>query len=214
MADVRTAIRPPQQKRSRASFERVLQAAEALLEEDGYQAFTLAAVGERAKVSIGSIYARVESKDALFYAVHERVMERIIAASDPFRDVERWESISTRELVLEAVREMAEPFREHARLLRVVMHRGAVDEHVAQFGSQTSSAQAELFESLLLTRRDEIVHPDPELAADVAFRMAYCTIARQIMYGPTFESQRAIQWDELVREVGVACATYLLGTGR
>ena len=30
------------------------------------------------------------------------------------------------------------------------------------------------------------------------------------MYGPAFESDRAIAWDELVHEVGAACAAYLL----
>ena len=30
------------------------------------------------------------------------------------------------------------------------------------------------------------------------------------MYGPTFESDKLIEWDELVRELGDACACYLL----
>jgi AcrR family transcriptional regulator len=210
MSDASAAIRPPQQQRSRASYERVLEAAQQLLEEEGYQAFTLAEVSRRARVSIGSIYARVPSKDALFYAIHERVMETIQSETSAFAVPERWESLATRELILEAVREIAEPFRTHARFLRVVMHRGAVDDHVAGVGSGASSAQADLFRTLLLTRRDEIRQPDPELAVDVAYRMAYCTLARQVMYGPAFESQHAVEWDDLVREIGVACAAYLL----
>ena len=34
------------------------------------------------------------------------------------------------------------------------------------------------------------------------------------MYGPTFESDRAISWDELVHEVSAACAAYLLRSTR
>ena len=30
------------------------------------------------------------------------------------------------------------------------------------------------------------------------------------MYGPTFESDRLIEWDDLVRQLGNACAAYLL----
>jgi hypothetical protein len=30
------------------------------------------------------------------------------------------------------------------------------------------------------------------------------------MYGPTFESDREIGWDDLIVEVGEACAAYLL----
>jgi AcrR family transcriptional regulator len=214
VSDTPTRVRPPQQQRSRASFERVLKAAQALLEENGYQAFTLAAVSKRAHVSIGSIYARVPSKDALFYAVHERVMEEIVEVHTKLAEPERWVDLSTRELIIEAVHEVAEPARTHQKFLRVVMHRGAVDEHVAEVGSIASSGQAELFKNLVLTRRDEIAHPDPELAVDVAYRMVYCTLARQVMYGPNFESQRKVDWDELVNELGVACLAYLLAPPR
>jgi hypothetical protein len=40
--------------------------------------------------------------------------------------------------------------------------------------------------------------------------MTYSTFARQVMYGPVFESDRPIAWDDLVAEVGSACAAYLL----
>ena len=72
--DLSGSVQPPQQERSRASFERVLQAATSLLAEKGYDGFTLAEVSERAGVSIGSIYARVKSKDELFYVIQDRYM--------------------------------------------------------------------------------------------------------------------------------------------
>jgi AcrR family transcriptional regulator len=210
MIDPEPQIRPPQQQRSRASFERVVEAATQLLHEEGYPSFTLAEVSRRAHVSIGSIYARVSSKDTLFYAIQERVLRRIADESAVFGDTGRWERLSTRKLVIEAVRELAAPFRRHTGIIRVIMHRGAVDEVVASRGSAAASALSEQFKALLLTRRREIIHPDPELAVDVAYRMAYCTVARQVMYGPTFESQRLVEWDELVHQVGLACAAYLL----
>ena len=72
--DLTVAVQPPQQERSRASFERVIEAATSLLEEEGYDGFTLAEVSKRANVSIGSIYARVKSKDDLFYVIQDRYM--------------------------------------------------------------------------------------------------------------------------------------------
>jgi AcrR family transcriptional regulator len=215
MSNMRGAVRPPKQERSRASFERVLLAARKLLEEEGYPSFTVARVSERAGVSVGSIYARVPSKDALFHAVHARVMEEIHEHYEAIAQEESRSSrndLPTRELIIETIRVFAQPFRKHTAFLRVVMHRGAVDEVVAAFGSEVSSNQADQFRAVVLTRRDEVTHADPELAVDVAYRMVYCTIARQVMYGPTFESQRAIAWDDLVRELGDAAATYLLGS--
>jgi len=90
------------------------------------------------------------------------------------------------------------------------MHLGAVDEVISRRGSEMSTDLAKQFESTVLAHRREITHSNPETAVDVAFRMAYCTFARQVMYGPAFESDRPIGWDELVDEVGAACAAYLV----
>jgi hypothetical protein len=115
-----------------------------------------------------------------------------------------------REVIVEAVRTIAGIFRGNEPILRAFMHLGAVDEEISRRGSEASTDLARQFEATILGHGDEIAHPSPETAVDVAFRMAYCTFARQVMYGPTFESNRPIGWDELVDEVGNACAAYLL----
>src|SRR4051812_29557160 len=74
--------REPKQERSRASFERAVDAAVALLVERRSDAFTLAEVAARGGVSIGSIYGRVDSKDDLLRAAHAREMARIAAEQE------------------------------------------------------------------------------------------------------------------------------------
>jgi AcrR family transcriptional regulator len=73
------ATRAPQQKRSRASYERMLNAAEKLLISRGSDDFTLTDVSKAGKVSIGSIYCRFDSKDELIHTVHNQVMDRLLA---------------------------------------------------------------------------------------------------------------------------------------
>ncbi len=207
---VSASVSPPQQERSRASFERVLDAGTKVLEQKGYEGFTLAEVSRSAGVSIGSIYARVKSKDDLFLVIQDRFMTAT-RAELVFGDRARWARLATDELVREVVRELAAGFRRNVPLLRVFMHRAIVDQAVAARSSQGISEFADLVEALLLTRRDEIRHPQPEVAVDVAFRMAWGTMARQVMYWPTFESPREVAWETLVEELGTACAAYLLG---
>ena len=213
-ADDRTvAVQPPQQERSRASFERVIQAATSLLEEEGYDGFTLAEVSKRANVSIGSIYARVKSKDDLFYVIQDRYMT--VSENRPrLQDPDAWSGLDAHAAVLGLVEEIGELFKLNERLLRVFMHRGIVDTVVATRSSASVSQFHDEVVAILLTKRDAIAHEDPELAIDVAFRMAWGTLARQIMYWPTFESKRTVAWDTLVHELGRACAAYLLGPGR
>jgi AcrR family transcriptional regulator len=210
MAVEKPTLRPPQQPRSRASLERVLAAGTRLLEDDGYEGFTLAKVSSLANVSIGSIYARVKKKDDLFLIIQDRFMSESESASG-LVELEGRTDLSARDLIRAAVAEIAKAFQANPRLLRVFMHRGIVNDTVAARSSASVSTFSDVFERLLLTRRPEIAHPNPELAVDVAFRMAWGTLARQIMYWPTFESRRIVGWDTLVAELSDACTAYLLG---
>jgi AcrR family transcriptional regulator len=201
-------VRPPKQKRSQESLERVLEASIGLLEERGFDAFTVQEVSQRAEVSVGAIYARFGSKENLLRAVHRHSMEALQEAQT--EAVAALDGRPAREVIVEAVRTVAGIFRGNEPLLRAFMHLGAIDDEISRRGSEVSTDLAKQFEATILAHGDEIAHPSPETAVDVAFRMAYCTFARQVMYGPTFESNRPIGWDELVDEVGNACAAYLL----
>jgi AcrR family transcriptional regulator len=204
-----TTVRPPKQKRSQQSLERVLDASIALLEENGFEAFTIQDVSKRAGVSVGAIYARFGNKESLLRVVHRHAMESLRPEHDAVEAVDAAPA-DAREVILEAVRAIAEIFRGNEDLLRAFMHLGAIDDEIARRGSESSVDLARRFEATVLAHRDELSHPDPETAVDVAYRMAYCTFARQVMYGPDFESDRTISWDALVAEVGSACAAYLL----
>src|SRR5579872_1408612 len=103
-------IRPPQQERSRRAWARVLDAGVALLEEAGYEGFTIAAVCDRAQVPPRAVYDRAPSKDALFLAVYEHGMARIRADHGTFEDPARWRGLDPTTLVEDAVREVAAMF--------------------------------------------------------------------------------------------------------
>lgn len=205
-----TTIRPPKQRRSQQSLERVLEASMRLLAENGFDAFTIQDVSQRADVSVGAIYARFGNKETLLRAVHRHAMESIAAEHDAVAAVDGRPDESVRDVIAGAVRTVSTIFRTNEDLLRAFMHLGAVDDEIARRGSDSSTDLARQFAETVLHHRDQITHPDPEKAVDVAFRMTYCTFARQVMYGPTFESDREISWDDLVEEVGAACAAYLL----
>ena len=81
----------------------------------------------------------------------------------------------------------------------------------ARRGSRSASAVAEGFAAAVLAHRDTIVHPDPELAVDVAYRMAFSTLGRRVVFGPTFESKRRVASDRFVAEQPALCRAYLLG---
>ncbi len=203
-------IRPPLQRRSQESLERLLQAGLEVLAEAGFEGFTLQEVSRRAGVSIGSIYARVANREALILAVYERAMDEIRHQEERFARDAALEDLTPRELVETLVTDMAEIMLGNAPILGVFMRQAPMNPEIWRRGAENSQITARMFSRALEAHRHELRHPDPDLAIDVAFRMVYCTLARRITHGPQFESARPVSDEQLVAELGRAVADYLL----
>lgn len=200
----------PKQRRSRLSAERVLNASLELLEESGFDAFTVVDVSKRAGMSVGAIYARFGNKESMLRATHAYGMERMLEEHTAVAQAAEHGASDLRGSVLEAVEMVAAVFQGNENLLRAFMRLGAIDEVVSERGSASSKDLSRRFKEKVLAYRAELVHPNPEVAVDVAYRMAYCMFARRVMDGPAYESDLVVPWAELVAEVGAACAAYLL----
>ncbi|HZV09651.1 MAG TPA: TetR/AcrR family transcriptional regulator, partial [Novosphingobium sp.] len=178
-----TALRAPMQGRSKASYERMLAAAEALLVAHGSDEFTLAEVSRKGRVSIGSIYNRFESKDALLHAVQLRIMERVDAQMHARIAAARQSAASLGALVPALIEAIAETLRECADLMRPLMQRASSDPLVAATGKASYAATANAFKEALLVHAGEIAYPDRLRAVDAAFRVLYASIARYLGFG-------------------------------
>lgn len=204
-----TIVRKPKQQRSRATLQKLVEAGIELLQERGYEGLSIGDVSARAGVSVGSIYQRFDSKEALFAALHEAFLERIDAEQrDLFSDIDP--GLPDDRLIAEAVTRLAKMLQRHEHLLRVMILRGAVDEPTRQRGSRSSVVLAETFEGFLLTSVRGFRHENSEVAATICFRIVYATLTRRITSGPNFESATGISWELLTQEVARACASYLL----
>jgi len=76
MAAVHPLRRAPMQRRSVERVQRMLDAAQELVAENGYDAVTTTLIAERADVSIGSLYQFFPDKQAVVRAVALRNLER------------------------------------------------------------------------------------------------------------------------------------------
>ncbi|MEO7397978.1 MAG: helix-turn-helix domain-containing protein [Ilumatobacteraceae bacterium] len=77
--DELSRIHPPQQDRSRLAQQAALDAFEELLAERPFAKVTVQEIADRANLSITSLYARFDGKDALVLALHERVIREGVA---------------------------------------------------------------------------------------------------------------------------------------
>ncbi len=207
MSTTERAVRPPKQQRSRETYERVLEAAHRLLEENGFEGFTVQDVAARANVSVGAIYERFGNKETLLHTVHARLMQTI---AQDIAGQQGAEPDDVGELIDTLVGRLAEMMSAHRAILRAFMHLGALDEVIAERGSLVSVELSRRFTQALWPHAGELGHADPQVALDVAFRIAFSTLARQVMYGPLFDSEVELGWEQLAGELARACRAYLL----
>jgi len=81
---VQALRREPQQQRSRDRIERVLEAAERVLVEEGPAGLTTTRVAEVAGISVGSLYQYFPDKDAIVSALALRYVEQFEALANSF----------------------------------------------------------------------------------------------------------------------------------
>lgn len=157
------SLRPTQQLRSARTQERILAAAEALLAEGDPDAFTMENLAERAHVSVGAIYKRVQGKQSLLPLVLERVQEQLFLRLQEFLAQPRWQDagLATRTQALIAV--FAETQVARQRLIRALL----IDHWQSVDRAPMEARSAELIGAMhawLLECAAEIRHPDPRVA--------------------------------------------------
>jgi AcrR family transcriptional regulator len=204
--------KPPKQNRSRQSFDRALDAAAAILAEDGLRALTLSGVSRRSKVSIGSIYSRVTGKEDLIRAVQIRVLEKLDHEFSGIVNRLRRRSLRLAELVPILIREHALYLRRHAPVLNAFMEVAPRDSVVQSLGRKYHGQSALDFKLLLLERRAEIKHPNPEQAVETCFVIVFGVLARYLGLGVASDEdagQGSGDWERIVEDLGLMSLAFL-----
>jgi len=203
--------RKPKQTRSQQSYDRMIEAATKILGESGLQGLTLAEVSRRSKVSIGSIYCRVDGKEDLLRAVQARSLAQMDREFALLLTRVRRRELPLRELVPTMVRELANFLRRNAHLLSAFMQQATTDPVIQATGAKSWQQTALDFKLILLERRDEFGHPDPEHAADMCFLIVYGCLARFLGFNSLDSEAQGLptNWNELIDDLGLMMLGFL-----
>src|SRR6058998_101398 len=96
----------PKQARSERTLQRLLGAAQALINEKGHAAVSIPEIARRAGSSVGGFYARFRDKSELLRALEERHFIEVWQRLEALADARRWENVSTAQVVEAAVGEL------------------------------------------------------------------------------------------------------------
>ena len=213
MDQISAHVRAPKQDRSRASYERVIEAAIQLLAQRGADDFTLVEVSTLAKVSIGSIYGRFTSKEDLIRTVHYIVLQRVDLDRDAALARLDRDHHSLATLIPAMIRESGNLLRSHAAVLSALMTRAAVDPVIMAHGKQGHAATMQMFVALMLKFSSEITHPNPKHATEACFMISYSTIARYLGLETAPAAAGEGNWNDLIHDLGIMCLQFLRSDG-
>ena len=202
-------IRPPQQARSQDTLDRILDAAEGLVSEKGFDDTTVADVVARAGSSVGAFYARFHDKDGLLYALYERYLAQAMATADAALEPSRWEGVGVAGILRAVVRFLVSIYREQEGLIRAFVIRNHTDGEFRARQARLSHHVNEGLGRLLLARVDEVRREPYERSVAFGLAMVFATLEGLMLFGETRSRDLRLTDDELATELATAFLAYL-----
>jgi len=203
------SVAAPKQARSQQTLVRLLDAAEALIEEKGLQDASIPEIVRRAGSSVGGFYARFRDKRELLRAIEERFFRELRARVDELSDPERWRDAPAAAIVRAGVDELVGTFRARQALIAAFVSRAAHDPEFVEDGLRFRREVSRRMVALLRARRSEAGHPQPEVAADLAVQLAFAFMNQLVVFGEVRVGDRRLTDRELAEELTRNIVAYL-----
>jgi AcrR family transcriptional regulator len=164
---------PAHQERSRQSLLRLLKSTVEVLNKKGLEAATIPRIAAGAGLTPGAIYRRFPDKDALLREVFLRMLEENFQQTNEMLKPERWQGKSLTDLCEYIIDVTLRGHLLYRGLLRAyalfTLHHP--DTAFVRKSEKLEARTLQAVSSLLLSRRSEIRHPDPESAVPFALLM-------------------------------------------
>lgn len=180
-------VTPPRQARSEQTQRRIGEALLKLLEEREYADITTGDICARAAASPSSFYARFADKAAVLEWLRSEYFEQSRQVLGERLDAERWRGASLETVVRELMSGYVAFLRRHRHVLRAI----AIENRLHPGGEVNGRSRPlnrvsyERITALVLGRREEITHPDPEFAAAFGLTAVYATSQELVLFADT-----------------------------
>jgi AcrR family transcriptional regulator len=177
-------VRPVRQERSRKALTSLLDAAERLVSERGFDDASVQEIVAASGTSVGSFYRRFKDKHGLLQAIHARFSEEAQATADAALDPVRWAATSAGEMVTAIARFLVEICRERRGLFRAFLVAGASDPVVRAREAELTAYLTERLTRCFESHREELRHPNLALAARTTLLMLVGVLSHATILGP------------------------------
>jgi AcrR family transcriptional regulator len=200
--------RAVRQERSRLTLQRILVAAERLLETREFDALSMADLAREAGCAVGTLYGRLPNKDSLLVCLHERyVATGLTASAGVFQACgDAGLEVRARALCGLVVEFLATRRGVTRAVTTHLFSRPGDDPHGFRESATESFKQAAAF---LAEKVDTRLHPDPQESAEFALLAAFDVAQSRIVYGDRSGIQIQYPLDDLEARITTLVLAYL-----
>lgn len=206
-------VKPPRQERSQETQQRIVDAAQRMMEHGkAFHEIGVAELVKEAQSSVGAFYSRFRDKDALLRVLQAELNRQGFAtAAETFAKVGEAE-VSIDVLVRAFVQLAVAACREQHGLRRALLVEMARDKGLRDRAAELSSETCAGLSRLLAARFPSAPVARVELAVDIAHRMVYGLLDQKLLFDLDSPTARTVDDDALVTEVTTALCAYLRAT--
>ena len=205
----RATPKAPRQARSRATRDRILDAAEAIVAGRGFDGAGVALVVQRADCSVGAFYSRFRDKQGLLVALYERFAAEASARIDASLDPARWSEEPLPRCLHGLVRTLVELHRERRGLARAFAVEAQRDPAVQARRDALFQVAARRLAGFVRARAGEIGHHHAERAVVFGLAVIWGTIEGAILFDRLRSGSLAPTDDDLAAELLRVLVGYL-----
>lgn len=177
-------VRLPRQARSEETLNRFLDATAELLADRPFSEISVNDIVERAGRTVGSFYARFDDKAGVLRVLVEQRAAQLRQEALDYWALERWTDRCIGDIVSLAVDAVMNAYRDAAPVFHVAAIEAPNDEVFRELRRSVWDVAAESFGALVAAHADEVSHPDPERAGQVAMTALIAITDLRLLYGP------------------------------
>ena len=206
-------VKPPRQERSHETQQRIVDAAQRMMEHGkAFHEIGVAELVKEAHSSVGAFYSRFRDKDALLRVLQSELnREGFATAAETFAKVDATK-VPIEILVRAFVQLAVAAYRDQHGLRRALLVEMARDKGLRDRAAELSSETCAGLSRLLAARFPGAPAARVELAVDVAHRIVYGLLDQKLLFDLESPTARVLDDDTLVTELTTAVCAYLSAT--
>ncbi len=202
-------IRVSQQGRSQRTQDALLDAAETLFAQRGVEATTITDIAMAANSSVGAIYHHFRDKTAILHALFDRYAQGLEATTGAAVDPARWKGAGIGDILWGYISFSLEADPGRPDFKRAAFQAAQHDPAVAERNRELLDQLDQGVRDLLMARRDEISHPDPELAVAFVLEQLATMLSARLFDPPMPNRMGQRTTAEFIREAVQSTCRYL-----